>query len=30
MGPAIYLFLVAGGLTAAAALAFVVRGLKLI
>jgi hypothetical protein len=30
MGPVIYLLLVAGGLTAAAALAFVVRGVKLI
>jgi len=30
MGPAIYLLLVAGGLTAAAALAFVVRRAKLI
>jgi hypothetical protein len=30
MGPVIYLLLVAGGLTAAAAIAFVVRGVKLI
>jgi hypothetical protein len=30
MGPVIFLLLVAGGLTAAAALAFVVRGVKLI
>ena len=30
MGPAIYLLLVAGGLTAAAAIAFLVRGVKLI
>jgi hypothetical protein len=30
MGPALYLLLVAGGLTAAAAAAFVLRGVKLI
>ncbi|MCX5946214.1 MAG: cytochrome b6-f complex subunit 6 [Cyanobacteria bacterium] len=30
MGPVIYLLLVAGGLTAAAAIAFVLRGVKLI
>ncbi|MFZ9463221.1 MAG: cytochrome b6-f complex subunit 6 [Synechococcaceae bacterium WB4_1_0192] len=30
MGPVIYLVLVAGGLTAAAAIAFVLRGIKLI
>ncbi len=30
MGPVIYLVLVAGGLTAAAAISFVLRGIKLI
>ena len=30
MGPVIYLLLVAGGFTAAAAIAFVLRGVKLI